>query len=441
MTDWKSVLREQSVTGAAVWPLRLFLGFTFLRASWDKLVDPAFFNPAAAGYVGHQLALGASSSPLGGLLTGFIVPNATLFGMLTMAGELLIGLAVLLGWYTRFSAILGLFINLMFYLTITWDVQPYYYGADIVFVVAWLTLVLTGPGPLSVDAYLKQRVQAQPAPAVPARAPASAPARTTGAPTRTPILASTPTRTPISAAAPTRTSGATSTGTRAAGAPTRPASSPPARPGARTDSATRLAPEPRPANRQVGGRASKTPGVLVTGMTRRQFNVLGLSAFAAAALGLLEMAAWPVLHGGSSSAVGTQPGPATPATGSGLAAVPPATPAGQASTAAAAAPHGQQIAAAGQVPAGQAIEFTNPGDGYPAVLVHNDSGYSAYYAICTHQGCQVSYDASAHLIACPCHGAVFDPKANGQVVRGPARQPLQPIAITTGPDGAVYLAG
>ena len=144
----------------AIWPLRLFLGVTFIWASLDKLGDPEFFNPAASGYLGKQLALAASVSPLGGLLTRLIVPNATVAGLLVMTGELLIGLAVLLGWFTRFSAALGLLINLTFYLTITWDVQPYYYGADLVFVFAWLTLLLAGPGPLSVDSWLAGRALA-----------------------------------------------------------------------------------------------------------------------------------------------------------------------------------------------------------------------------------------------------------------------------------------
>jgi len=435
MAEWKRILREELGPGAAIWPLRLFLGFTFIRASWDKLFDPAFFSPAASGYVGHQLALGAGTSPLGGLLTGFIVPNATMFGMLTMAGELLIGLAVLLGWYTRFSAIMGLFINLMFYFTITWDVHPYYYGADIIFVISWLTLALTGPGPLSVDAYMRKRVQGRGVAATPASSPVA------GARVRSPVAAGSlvrpPARTPAGASTAVRTPGAP-------GTPARPAATPPARPGERSTVVTRVGPASHPEYRRVPGRSSQAPGVRAADMTRRQFNVLGLSALAAAAIGLLEMAAWPVLHSGSGGGTVTQPGSPNPAGGTGpvgpAAPSTTAAPAGQAPTAAPPSPHGQQIASAGQLPAGQALEFTNPSDSYPGVLVHNDSGYSAFYAVCTHQGCQVSYIASTHLIGCPCHGALFDPSSNGQAVRGPARQPLQAIPITVGPDGTVYLA-
>ena len=91
------------------------------------------------------------------------------------------------------------------------------------------------------------------------------------------------------------------------------------------------------------------------------------------------------------------------------------------------------------MPVNQSLDFTLS-DGYPAVLVHNESGYSAYVAVCTHEGCQVSYSASRKVLACPCHGAQFDAANGGQVLRGPARRPLSPVPITVGADGTVYLA-
>ena len=99
----------------------------------------------------------------------------------------------------------------------------------------------------------------------------------------------------------------------------------------------------------------------------------------------------------------------------------------------------QLLASPGQVPLGQIAEFTLA-SGEPAVLVNNDSGYSAYVAICTHDGCQV-HAVNATLLACPCHGAQFDATSNGTVLRGPARRPLSNIPLKVGPDGTVYLAG
>jgi Rieske Fe-S protein len=57
----------------------------------------------------------------------------------------------------------------------------------------------------------------------------------------------------------------------------------------------------------------------------------------------------------------------------------------------------------------------------------------AYDATCTHQGCTVRAADDGSLV-CPCHGSQFDP-ATGEVLQGPAVEPLEPVAVTvSGPD-------
>ena len=87
---------------------------------------------------------------------------------------------------------------------------------------------------------------------------------------------------------------------------------------------------------------------------------------------------------------------------------------------------GQAIARASEVQPGAAVKFKDAGN--PAVLVHLKNGdFVAYSAICTHQGCTVAYRNG--LLACPCHGSVFDPANNGQVVSPPAQRPLPEIPV------------
>ena len=87
---------------------------------------------------------------------------------------------------------------------------------------------------------------------------------------------------------------------------------------------------------------------------------------------------------------------------------------------------GQAIARASEVQPGSAVKFEDAGN--PAVLVHLQSGdFVAYSAICTHQQCTVAYRNGQ--LACPCHGSVFDPANNGQVVTPPAQQPLPQIPV------------
>ena len=91
---------------------------------------------------------------------------------------------------------------------------------------------------------------------------------------------------------------------------------------------------------------------------------------------------------------------------------------------------GQAIAKESEVATNTAFPFTDAATGQPAVLVHLESGeFVAYSAVCTHQTCTVAYQPQARKLACPCHGAVFDPAKDATVEVGPAPAPLPPIEV------------
>ena len=77
------------------------------------------------------------------------------------------------------------------------------------------------------------------------------------------------------------------------------------------------------------------------------------------------------------------------------------------------------------------------GNGAPAILFRTKTGVFAYAAICTHQGCTVSYSATSKTLKCPCHGAEFDPNKSGQVVTGPALSPLGEVKVAIKGDWVV----
>jgi len=54
-----------------------------------------------------------------------------------------------------------------------------------------------------------------------------------------------------------------------------------------------------------------------------------------------------------------------------------------------------------------------------------EAGVTALSSTCTHLGCRVSWDATAQLLKCPCHGGVFD--RTGAVKAGPPPRPLPTI--------------
>ncbi len=91
---------------------------------------------------------------------------------------------------------------------------------------------------------------------------------------------------------------------------------------------------------------------------------------------------------------------------------------------------GQAIAEESEVAANTAFPFTDAATGQPAILVRLESGeFVAYSAVCTHQTCTVAYQPQAQKLACPCHGAVFDPAKGANVEVGPAPAPLPPIEV------------
>jgi thiosulfate dehydrogenase [quinone] large subunit len=131
------------------------MGVTFLYAGIQHLTDPSFFDPSKPGYIGHLISQYAVGSPIHDFLLGFAQPNAVTFGYVVAIGESIIGVAVLVGFLFRFASLLGLVLNFTFFLSATWNAFPYYFGSDIVFVLAWLTLLLCGPqSNLSIDGSL-----------------------------------------------------------------------------------------------------------------------------------------------------------------------------------------------------------------------------------------------------------------------------------------------
>lgn len=103
-------------------------------------------------------------------------------------------------------------------------------------------------------------------------------------------------------------------------------------------------------------------------------------------------------------------------------------------TAAPDAPHlGDDIAALADVPVGGSIDANI--DGQPALIAQPTAGQVvAFSAICTHQQCKVA--AAGAEFHCPCHGSMFD-AATGDVLEGPALEPLTPIQVAVSGDRIV----
>lgn len=149
--DWRD-----SATRYALLPLRVFLGVTFIYAGLDKLTDSAFLSDAGSGSIGDMMRAVRDSSAIPALVD-LALKNPVGFGYAIALGELAVGLGTLFGLLARLAAFGGALISLSLWLTVSWAADPYYYGNDLAYLMAWLPLVLAGASVLSIDAAIRNR--------------------------------------------------------------------------------------------------------------------------------------------------------------------------------------------------------------------------------------------------------------------------------------------
>ncbi|WP_435241133.1 DoxX family membrane protein [Streptomyces cucumeris] len=140
----------------ALLPLRLFLGVTFVYAGIDKLTDPTFLADAGPGSIGALMSQVRDTSAVPWLIDQSL-KDPSAFGYAIACGELAVGLGVLVGLLARLAAFGGAAISLSLWLTVSWQTTPYYYGNDLMYLMAWLPLVLAGAPYLSLDAAIARR--------------------------------------------------------------------------------------------------------------------------------------------------------------------------------------------------------------------------------------------------------------------------------------------
>jgi len=71
----------------------------------------------------------------------------------------------------------------------------------------------------------------------------------------------------------------------------------------------------------------------------------------------------------------------------------------------------------------------------PAMLMHNEIGFSAISLTCTHLGCTVEQNMDGYI--CPCHGSHFD--NNGILLHGPAEKSLVSLKVEISEDDRLIL--
>jgi thiosulfate dehydrogenase [quinone] large subunit len=397
-----------ALAGWALLPLRLFLGLTFCFAGLQKLANPSFFRASNPAGIQAQMLAASRRSPIHALLAP-IAHHAVLIGTVIALGEVAVGIGALLGLLTRIASLGGGLISLNLFLAVSFHTNPYYTGSDIVFIFAWLPLIVSGGGQFSADSLIANLAavrQARPA-SVPVQLPFATVQNICGHYQSGWCLA-------------------------------------------RRDTA--CAPARCPYIQREVEKAAHTDKTTSVDMDRRRLvgaAMLGAGTVAVLGTGAIAGVA-RLLHGTSPAAVatpsvGSDPSVTTSASARAttVSSPPASNPSAPSSTPtspteAATHPPGTKLGAASSVPVAGAATFTDPATGDPAVVVQPRAGvFLAFDAVCPHAGCTVEYDQANAIFVCPCHGSQFN-SSTGAVEVGPASQGLGKISIAKGSDGQLY---
>jgi thiosulfate dehydrogenase [quinone] large subunit len=139
----------ESVRWSWIWLIvRLYAGWEWLTAGWDKIGNPAWTgdNAGAAitGFVNGALEKTGGAHPdvqgwYAWFLQNAVLPNAATWSHLVAWGELLVGIALILGFFTGIAAFFGAFMNMNYLLAGTVSSNPLLLAAAVLLVLAWKT--------------------------------------------------------------------------------------------------------------------------------------------------------------------------------------------------------------------------------------------------------------------------------------------------------------
>jgi thiosulfate dehydrogenase [quinone] large subunit len=109
---WEDKITDKMI----IFPLRLALAYEFLHGGIEKLIDPTYVS--SPGLIG----LGAANAPSPWIqyVMTLMLPNYEFYLLLIAWGELLIGLSMLFGGFTRLGAIGGVIMQWTFLFLLGW---------------------------------------------------------------------------------------------------------------------------------------------------------------------------------------------------------------------------------------------------------------------------------------------------------------------------------
>lgn len=128
--------------------VRLYVGYEWFTAGWAKVQNPAWFGGGAGaaltGFVKGALtkSTGAHADVQGwyaAFLQNMVLPNVGFWSNFVAVGEVLVGVALILGILTGIAAFFGSFMNFNYLLAGTVSTNPILFLLAMLVIMAWKT--------------------------------------------------------------------------------------------------------------------------------------------------------------------------------------------------------------------------------------------------------------------------------------------------------------
>ena len=128
--------------------LRVYLGWQWLSAGWGKVNNPAWTGDQAGtaikGFVTGALAEAGGAHPnvqawYGWFLRRAVLPHPASWGVVIAWGEVLVGVALILGIFTGIGALFGSVMNTNYLLAGTVSTNPILLAIATLLILAWKT--------------------------------------------------------------------------------------------------------------------------------------------------------------------------------------------------------------------------------------------------------------------------------------------------------------
>ena len=125
---------------------RLYVGWIWIEAGLEKVQNPAWAGSSAGvamkGFIMGAIAKASGEHPAvqdwyAGFLNSVVVPNISVFSYLVAYGELLVGIALILGIFTGIAAFFGGLMNMNFLLAGTVSTNPILFLFELFLILAW----------------------------------------------------------------------------------------------------------------------------------------------------------------------------------------------------------------------------------------------------------------------------------------------------------------